>query len=162
MIKCPSILHKCKQPVILSPAGISCLFVGNSVRWGQGAWGLRLTSVSHVDSHRWEGEGLWAVGWRMASPGPADPAALGRRKPELCNGSSLHLSWDFSSAPVSYPLYFLLRVIPYSFWDWSQKFWNDKKSLKRVSLILVGLGKAPEEIKQNKPKFIVNSSHLFD
>lgn len=84
-------------------------------------------------------------------PSPADPAAPGKVKPELCNAFSLCFSWDFSFAPIPYTLSFLQRAVPYSFWAWSQKHWDDKRSWKRVALILVSLGTLSVEIRENKP-----------
>lgn len=85
------------------------------------------------------------------SPSPADLAAPGKVKPELCNGFSLCFSWDFSFAPIPYTLSFLQRAVPYSFWAWPQKHWDDKRSQKRVALILVSLGTFSMEIRETQP-----------
>lgn len=84
-------------------------------------------------------------------PRPCWPSCSRKVKLELCNGFSLCLSWDLSSAPILYTASFLQRAIPYSSWAWSQKHWDDEKSQKRVALILVGLGKSLVEIRENKP-----------
>lgn len=144
MLKCPPMVHESEQLMMWNPTGTSCLFVGSSVRRAQGAFGFQLSPVSH----RW---GQGSVGLGTASPIPADPAAPGKVKPVLCSGFSLCFSWDSSFAPIPCTLSFLQRAIPYSFWAKSQKHWDDKKSGKRVALILVSLGTLSVEIRENKP-----------